>query len=376
MAASKTQIKDGSLLFEILKGEHREKWTAEAAGPLLELAGDHGLIAVVYDALLKDSERLFFTQRRKGTKAQRTAEIDGDEGRDGGEWGEVAADLELNSAVQVKAAAELSAGFVAAKVDAVFAKGLALALTVYERPGLRAFVDMDVLIEPEVLKRADAVLRSLGYGLDPQSLKNPIECSYSRERLPGFPVQIDLHWGFTGDDGLQAPVRVSILEILARAVTVKGIRVPALEDTLILAAANLPRKAAQPLMLVVDFAKLLTRAELDWDLVYERAELARVKTALWLGMTLAAMHLNAPVDAEFLKRIEPSEARGRWLLKALEGEKLWSVEKHRQWRYSMLFKLKCLDSAADERRAVAALPKGILRKLGMSQTWSQRELGL
>ena len=364
MAASKAQIKDGSLLFQILKGENRERWTAEAVGPLLDLAGDHGLIAVVYDAL--KSERIFSTQRHEDTKAQRTAE----------DWKETAADLELNSAVQVKAAAELSAGFVAAGVEAVFAKGLALALTVYERPGLRAFVDMDVLIEPESLKGADAVLRKLGFGLDSKSLRNPIECSYSRERLPGFPVQIDLHWGFTGDDGLQAPVRVSIEEILSRAVTVKGIRVPALEDTMILAAANLPRKAAQPLMLVVDFAKLLSCGELDWNAVYERAEKARVRTALWLGLKLAAMHLNAPVDAEFLKRVEPSEARAKWLLKALEGEQLWSVEKHRKWRYSMLFKLKCLDSAADERRAVAALPKGIIRKLGLSQTWSQRELGL
>src|SRR5262245_10179300 len=132
---------DGSLLFDILNGRNVENWTAERLTPLLDLAGEHGLIALVHNAL---------------TKKNIAAPDD---------WNETVADLELNTSVHIKAAAELSCAFQAAKIDAVFAKGLALALTTYERPSLRPFVDIDVLIEPPSLKGADAVLREQGFAL-------------------------------------------------------------------------------------------------------------------------------------------------------------------------------------------------------------------
>lgn len=341
---------DGSLLFDILNGRNAEQWTAERLTALLELAGDHGLIALVHDAM-----------------AKRGGDIPD-------EWTDVSADLALNSSVQLKAAAELSSAFHAANVEAVFAKGLALALTVYERPSLRPFVDMDVLIEPPSLKRADSVLREQGYTLVAKSIKNPIECSYTRERLPGFPVHIDLHWCYTGDDTLQAPARLPIGEILTRTKIVNAIRVPSDEDTLLLAAGNMPRKAAQPLMLVADFSRM-AGMKLDWIAVEERAARWHVRTGLWLGLALAKNLLHAPVNADFLKSIEPSHSRREWLLNALQGELLWRTDKHTQRRYTFWFKLKCLDSRLDELRAICALPKGIFRKLGVTKTLSQRQLG-
>src|SRR5262249_5187989 len=155
--------------------------------------------------------------------------------------------------------------------------------------------DIDVLIEPQSLKAADAVLRALGYALDASSLDNPIECSYTRERLPGFPVEIDLHWSYTGDDGLQAPVQISIGEVLAPSQIIGGVRVPSLEYTLLLAAGNMPRKAAQPLMLVADFARL-AQQKLDWRAISERAARCHVRTGMWLGFELARAHLGAQVD--------------------------------------------------------------------------------
>jgi hypothetical protein len=123
---------DGSLLFDILNGKGRANWTPGRVEALLDLAGDHGLIALVHDVLQKNN-----------------AEIPSD-------WNDVAEDLALNSSVQIKAAAELSAACAAANVEAVVAKGLALALTVYERPALRPFVYIDVLIEPPSFKGAHA----------------------------------------------------------------------------------------------------------------------------------------------------------------------------------------------------------------------------
>ena len=341
-------ITDGALLLELLNGRRVAALSEARLERLLDLAGRHGLTALINEALAA-------------------------QGMASDAWRDVSADLELNSRVQLKAAAELSQALDAANVSAVVAKGVALALSVYANPGLRPFIDIDVLIAPETLKRADGVLRGLGYALDRKSVRNPIECSYTREKLPGFPVSIDLHWSYTGGDGLQAPARIPIGEILERARVLSGVRMPADEDNILLAAGNMPRKAAQPFMLVVDFAKL-ARLAVDWNLVRERAVRWHVRTGLWIGFELARAHLNAPVDAAFLKSIEPPRLRRNWLLNALRGELLWDSEKHTRAKYSIAFKLMCLDSNLDELRALCALPRGVLRKLKLSRTLAEEIL--
>lgn len=341
-------ITDGALLLELLNGRRVAAMSEARLERLLDLAGRHGLTALINEALAA-----------QGCASEA--------------WSEVAADLDLNSRVQLKAAAELSQAFDAAGVQAAVAKGVALALSVYANPGLRPFVDIDVLIKPASLKRADGVLRGLGYELDRKSVRNPIECSYAREKLPGFPVSIDLHWSYTGGDGLQAPVRIPIGEILARARVLSGVRIPADEDNILLAAGNMPRKAAQPFMLVVDFAKL-AGLTVDLNRVRERAVRWHVRTGLWLGLELAREHLNAPVDPAFLKSIEPPRPRRNWLLNSLRGELLWDSEKHTRAKYALWFKLMCLDSNMDELRALCALPKGVLRKLKLSRTLSEKIL--
>lgn len=338
----------GALLLDALKGAAIQRPDESRLEQMLELAGRHGLIALVYEAF-----------KARGILLE--------------SWREIVEDLALNSQVQLKAATELTRAFAGAGVNAVFAKGIALALSVYERPALRPFVDLDVLIEPESLKRADAVLRETGYLIVPKSLNNPIECSYRREKLPGFPVEIDLHWSYTGADGLQAPVRISIGKILERARMIHGVRVPDISDTVILAAGNMPRKAAQPAMLIVDFERM-TRCEMDWKTIGAEAKSCHVSVGLWLGLELARDKLYAKVDAEFLRSIEPRRVRRDWLLKSLGNELLWDSTRHKQKRYSFWFKLYALDSAADEREALAALPKGMLRKLKLTKTHSQKEL--
>jgi hypothetical protein len=135
----------------------------------------------------------------------------------------------------------------------------------------------------------------------------------------------------------------------------------------------MPRKAAQPLMLVADFARLSAK-KLDWQSAIERAHNWHVRTGMWLGLELARQHLAAAVAPEHLEQLQPARARKNWLLNSLSGERLWSTEKHRQARYTFHFKLKCLDTKLDEARAICALSKGVFRKLGLSRTWSQKEL--
>jgi hypothetical protein len=246
----------------------------------------------------------------------------------------------------------------------VFAKGVALALTVYDRPGVRTFTDLDVLILPSSLDEAHAALCHLGFA-PAGDMTNPIELSYVREKLPGFKVCVDLHWDFTSSDGLQAAVRVPVADIIRRKRIVGYVPVPADEDQLLLAAANFPRKSGEPLMLVVDFARLVRRP-LDWAGVGERAAQSGLRTPLWLGLLLAEKLLAAPVPIVVRDTLRPPRWRARWLEESLSGERLWLSGKQSKWRYRILFKLLCLDSWWHVLKTCVALPKGLVRKLGLS----------
>jgi len=337
---------DGALLLSVLRGDIPSGLSPAQLDPLLNLAAAHGLVGMVNEAL-----------------ARRGAAFP--------QWEAFANDLEVMARLQLQAAAEIAAALNEHKVEAVFAKGVALSLSVYSRPGVRTFADLDVLVVPESLPSAHAALCELGYAAKTGGPPNPCEVSYVREKLPGFRICVDLHWAFTGDCGLQAAVRVPVADILKRRRIVTGIPIPTDEDALLLAAANLARKSAEPLMLIVDFARLVTRP-LDWGSVGECAVRWGLRTPLWLGITLAERLLGAGAPAVVRDTLAPPQWRARRLEGLLAGEKLWLSDKHRLWRYRILFKLLCLDSWWDVLRTGAALPKGVLRKLRLLPSPARR----
>ncbi|HEY3322362.1 MAG TPA: nucleotidyltransferase family protein [Planctomycetota bacterium] len=279
-------------------------------------------------------------------------------------WEQLFAEQELAAKIKLQAAVELSAALREQKIPAVFAKGTALTLSVYRRLGLRPFNDLDLLLSPKNLQAADELLRNLGFALRPESLGNPTEADYVREKLPGFRVCVDLHWGFTGHDGFQAPVRMAEDEIIQRAMLESGVLVPTLEDSLLFSAANLARKCAEPLMLVVDFARMSALGP-QWDAVISRATRWRLRTPTWLGLLLAERLCAAQVPAGVLSQLAPGGCRERWFRERLQLDELWRSDRHKEWRYRFLFKLMCLDSAGDMCRVGLSLPKGALRKLGL-----------
>jgi hypothetical protein len=336
----------GDLLLAVLRGDPPSDLTEEDMEPLFDLAGDHGLIGMVHEALTTHGK--CFT-----------------------EWKDFAVDLEIKTGVQLKAAAEIATALRERGVDALFVKGVALVLTVYGRGGVRDFSDMDVLISPERLRDAHEALVALGFALEEKE-PNPIEVSYVREKLPGHPVCVDLHCAFTAADGFQAPVNIPLPELFARARTVEGVPVPSYEDSLLLAAANLARKSAEPFMLVVDFARLTDRRP-EWGSVTSRARAWGLRTPLWLGLSLAQRCLGAPVPESVLAELKPPPWRARRLERLLDGDRLWLSDKQQQWRYRVLFKLLCLDDNKQILRALLALPKGALRKRGVGR-YPAREL--
>ncbi len=267
---------------------------------------------------------------------------------------------------QMAAAREIAAAFDQARVPCVFVKGVAMALTVYDSLALRPFGDIDIIVHADRLADSKRVLASCGFKDEPADPPNPMELDFVRkEPETGVELWIDLHWDFTARDGLQAAVRVPIAELLTRSKRVEGVPVPRCEDSLLLAAANVVRNGVDRLILVMDFARLSGRV--DWSVVLKRAAEWRLKSSLWVGLSLAVEHFGARVPKHVMDEIEPPSWRRAWLRKLLAREEVWRPGHEMQPRYRYIFKLLCLDGWRDVVTTGVAIPKALARKLRLRQ---------
>lgn len=337
------QYSKNHLLIDILNGLKPPQLCSDMLDPLFPVAVAHGLAGLIADELGEERAKYPI-------------------------WVSFAAELQLSAKFQIQAAREIAAAFQARGIRSLFVKGLSLALTIY-RPGVRPFHDVDVIILPEDLPRAHETLKELGFSIVEASRGHPFELSYVRETLPGFRVCIDLHWDFTADDSLQGSVKIPIAELIDRARTVEGIPIPALEDALLLAAANLARKSVEPLMLLVDFKRLIALKP-DWGVAVERARAWHMKTPLWLGLLKSRELFHADVPDAVLEQTAPPPFRAREIQESLAGKKLWISDKQQQWQYRIRFKWLCLDSFGDRATVLLGLPKGLLRKVGLTRCLS------
>lgn len=270
-------------------------------------------------------------------------------------------DLRANAAAQeatvrpkLEAAAAISAELGRA---AVWVKGAALGSTVYERPGLRTFGDLDLLTSRASVPAVAEALGSLGFVR--QGPPDTMAASYERQDPSGV-IAVDLHWDFVEKDGPQGAVEIPVDEILSRARRAAALRVPAIEDSLLLGAANLVRSRVDRMILIVDFARLAAAAP-DWTAVRERAAAWRLKTSLWLGLVLAKEHLGTDVPAKVLEALSPPRWQSAVLRGMLRGSALWARRKVRARAVAYGLPFLCADSPGDVAKALLG-SRGRLRK--------------
>ncbi len=261
------------------------------------------------------------------------------------------------------AARDLAAALRKHDVPAVFVKGVALALTVYPRPGLRSFGDLDLLVRPDSVPAAERALADVGFLPEPDPLPSSMESSFVR---PGpLPVGVDLHWRFTENDRLQAAVRIPVEEILGRRRDVDAIPIPTAEDNLLLAAANLVRSRVDRMVLLMDFARLAASGP-DWSAVTRRARDWGLRTALWLGLRLSRELFDGAAPASVLDELAPPGWRRRWIDGLLSGSALWSRRKVRHRVVAYGLPLLCADSWTDLATTIGASRARLLGTLGWS----------
>jgi hypothetical protein len=235
-------------------------------------------------------------------------------------------------------------------LDVIVLKGPVLAETIYPRPVLRPFSDLDLLVRPADRLRMDAVLRDLGHRRVADEHSWEFDVAWDGATVYETPasVRVDLHWMLITEPRF-ACGQDAQLAVWQRAapVTVAGEVALGLchEDLLLHLATHLAvHHTLAGLLREWDIALLLDRCgdALDWDVVLARAAAWRVRRALFFVLRGVRATFAAPVPAAVLAALRPRSPRAV-LLAALLG----TLDAGRLARLEHLVTLLLVDSGRD-----------------------------
>ena len=172
-----------------------------------------------------------------------------------------------------------------AGIEWLLFKGPVLSEVVYQRPGARISLDLDVLVRPDDIGRA--VDHLLARGATPlrgdwkamQSIGDG-ECEY----LMPHGTQIDLHWDVINEPWARPGFSVSVDELFAcsRTVDVGGLVVQTFGpiDTVLHVALHACRSGGDKLRWLLDLHQCLLRCDAPVDEILDRAGTLRLELAL------------------------------------------------------------------------------------------------
>lgn len=185
----------------------------------------------------------------------------------------------------------------AAGVPVATVKGLALAHQLHGGPGLRFAGDLDLVVAPEDVARADTVLQAAGlrrtrpdFPLTPRQHREYLRVKPEFEYVRAHPPQrVELLWQLEGLH--RAPAWAPL------ALGGRPLRTLALPDHACYLLQHGARHAWFRLFWLVDIALLLERPGLDWAALLAEARAAGTDRAVWQGVALAVELLGAPRPA-------------------------------------------------------------------------------
>lgn len=196
-------------------------------------------------------------------------------------------------------------------IPVISLKGIALAEMLYENPALRTMSDMDILVQPDDLKRASSLLIEMGYAqlTLPNYKIHPFHgAPYYKQTT--FPIFIELHWDLEDEKLMSTPRE----KIWSRAQTLQlqwgKTMVLSLEDTLMFSVVQLCKQFDQ-LKVLGDIAELIKKYKggLDWRYIVNSAHSWGIGTGVYYSLKRAQDLLEAPVLLSVIKELKPKAWR-------------------------------------------------------------------
>ena len=221
--------------------------------------------------------------------------------------------------------------FTAANVEVIVLKGIALAPALYDRVGARSMVDLDLLVRPGDVERAEGALRQVGYAYAPvaPSIRPPEflrrfggSAEYSRAGEAG-PLLVDLHWRLTNSEWLRRTTRIEVEDLWATSRPWRYGSLAARQLSPFFQVAHVAlhflkhKFGPGTLRMLADVDRLMRACAKDVNATewVECARASRISVALYAVMVLSRRLLGTPVPAPLMEGLAPSGARRR----ALDG---------------------------------------------------------
>jgi hypothetical protein len=194
-------------------------------------------------------------------------------------------------------------------------KGPILGELVYWDLGLRQAGDLDLLIAKDNFSRADELLRSAGYLMEPQLTAAQqrshlsFHCEIQFAHHDRFSV-VDLHWGITPKT---FPLAISAEHLLSRSKTIsvagQAIETFANEDLLLYLCIHGAKHYWRRLEWVAAITELVRAgADLNWSLSVRRAREAKSERILCLALLLVENLFSVEAPQEVTELIKNQEA--------------------------------------------------------------------
>ena len=218
----------------------------------------------------------------------------------------------------------LVAGLHEQQIPVMLLKGAYLGGAVYEDRALRQMVDVDLLVTPEALVDAIAVVTALGYQpTQPIDAVQPYLAH--KHHLPPFVKEgkcsLEIHWTIT-QPNLSYTIEMADLWARAQPATVAGIEVKVLapEDLLlhICLHATYQHGLEQDIRFLCDIDAICRRfaPTFDWTQFMQRAEQWGWARGVYLALYLAHDLLDTPLPHPILQTLQSDQAAIRLVLES------------------------------------------------------------
>lgn len=222
----------------------------------------------------------------------------------------------------VSAAIETHRALKNAEIPHLYLKGPVLAETIFPGKLLRYSCDLDILVEPSTLRRADRCLRDLGFRpdtvSDDLSRRSRFSLAAGKDvcyRRPGFNHGLELHWKTHPVDPIANSPGYSFSESLTWE-SFHGEALPVFEDRLncIYLCFHAAKHNWSRLRWLMDIALFLRVKNLEWPSLIDRARHFGLETPVWeaailmrdlLALSLPSeLAIPAAVERRFYRRYE------------------------------------------------------------------------
>ena len=249
-------------------------------------------------------------------------------------WAKSAEVIETKLTLYLEQLDRVAAALAEKDIPLVALKNSGIARGIYKDLAGCPMGDVDVLVRPSDFREAHAVMLELGYKMDDRSpfqVEDIDEAElhggseYTYELSDGSTLWFELQWRPVAGRWIQPDQEPPADELMARSVPIEGsaARLLSPEDNLLQVSLHTAKHSyvrAPGFRLHTDVDRIVRGCAIDWDAFCDHVEKIRVRTAVYLSLSIPAELFGTPIPEEVLVRLNrtPWKTRllQRWIVKA------------------------------------------------------------